>query len=446
MRRQVLVSIIPCVTACYLGWPQAAGAVEWINCNDPYYRTLDLAPVGAGPLELAKVTCQRVQADFQQIAMVSPDGGSIMYLQGGGDYTAERKVLYTARLDARDGWSSYALNMGALWQFGRAGRSVPAYGWASDSSGIWTATREKIGAGGIAGSGLQPLFISLKDGSTRLFDPPRHKAGPLDGLLWAGGDGLALAYFGARGASYQPQRDDKHPTFAIIDAKRGVVLDTLPFDVFERLKDAYYIANVNNAAATRLQNGKVRVVLSALDQWVVWTQGEPPRILPNPYPDPQEGNNKMTISRDGSRLLVARLHCDGGRLGYDDIRQYNVQRGHVSPPCKPVQGIIAALFDLDTGRQLWDVRVTVPRLDFYPNPAISEDGRYALVGLPYDGPGPHAQIALISMDDGTIVQRFRSPGPGALNSIGFLRGDRGVWVRSDSEGVTSLYDLRASAR
>ena len=102
MRRQVLVSIILCVTACYLGWPQAAGAVEWINCNDPYYRTLDLAPVGAGPLELAKVTCQRVQADFQQIAMVSPDGGSIMYLQGGGDYTAERKVLYTARLDARD--------------------------------------------------------------------------------------------------------------------------------------------------------------------------------------------------------------------------------------------------------------------------------------------------------------------------------------------------------
>jgi hypothetical protein len=228
----------------------------------------------------------------------------------------------------------------------------------------------------------------------------------------------------------------------MIDAKRGVVLDTLPFDAFERLKDANYIANVNNAAATRLQNGKVRAVLSALDQWVVWTQGEPPRILSNPYSDPQEGNNKMAISRDGSRLLLARLHCDAGGVGYDS----NLQRGHSSPPCKPVESVIAALYDLDTGRQLWDVRATVPRLDFYPNPAISEDGRYGLVGLPYDGPGPHAQIALISMDDGKIVQRFRSLGPGSLNSIGFLQGDRGVWVRSDSTGETALYDLRARAQ
>jgi hypothetical protein len=442
MRVQLLVSVILCATAWYLGWPQAAGAVEWINCNDPYYHTLDLAPEGRGPLELAKVFCQRVQIDFKQVAMVSPDGRSVMYLQGGSDYAAESKVLQVARFGARDSWSSYALNMGALWQFGQAARSVPAYGWASASSGIWTATREKIGPSGITSSGLQPVFISLEDGTTRLFDPPRHEAGPLDGLLWADGDGLALAYFGARGQSYQPQRHDRHPTFAMIDAKRGAVLDTLPFDVFERLKDAYYIANVNNAAATRLKNGKVRAVLSALDQWVVWTQGEPPRILPNPYSDPQEGSNKMSISRDGSRLLLARIHCDAGGVGYDS----NLQRGHSSPPCKPVESVIAALYDLDTGRQLWDVRATVPRLDFYPNPAISEDGRYALVGLPYDGPGPHTQIALISMDDGKIVQRFRSPGPGSLNSIGFLQGDRGVWVRSDSEGVTSLYDLHARAQ
>ncbi len=442
MRRQLLVSVILCATTWYLGWPHAARAVEWINCNDPYYRKLDLAPEGRGPLELAKVFCQRVQIDFKQVAMVSPDGRSVMYLQGGSDYTAERKVLQVARLDARDSWSSYALNMGALWQFGQAARSAPAYGWASDSSGIWTATREKIGPSGITSSGLRPVFISLEDGSTRLFDPPRHEAGPLDGLLWADGDGLALAYFGARGQSYQPQRHDRHPTFAMIDAKRGVVLDTLPFDAFERLKDANYIANVNNAAATRLQNGKVRAVLSALDQWVVWTQGEPPRILSNPYSGPQEGNNKMAISRDGSRLLLARLHCDAGGVGYDS----NLQRGHSSPPCKPVESVIAALYDLDTGRQLWDVRATVPRLDFYPNPAISEDGRYGLVGLPYDGPGPHAQIALISMDDGKIVQRFRSPGPGSLNSIGFLQGDRGVWVRSDSTGETALYDLHARAQ
>jgi hypothetical protein len=57
---------------------------------------------------------------------------------------AERIVLHVAQLDVRDSWSSYALNKGASWQFGQAMRSVPAYGWASDSAGIWTATREKI--------------------------------------------------------------------------------------------------------------------------------------------------------------------------------------------------------------------------------------------------------------------------------------------------------------
>ena len=271
MRRQLLISVALCATAWYLGGPQAARAVEWINCNGPYYRALDLAPVGPGPLELARVFCQRVQVNFKQVAMISPDGRSIVYLEGGSDFTVERKTLHVARLDTPDGWRSYALNMGPLWQFAQADHSVPAYGWASNSSGVWTATREKIGSDGIAGSGLQPLFISLEDGSTRLFEPPRHAAGPLDGLLWADGDGLALAYFGARGASYQPQRHDRNPTFAIIDAKRGLVLDTLPFDIFEGLKDAYYIANVTNAAATRLQNGKVRALLSALDQWAVWT-------------------------------------------------------------------------------------------------------------------------------------------------------------------------------
>src|SRR3569833_1675383 len=169
MRRQWLVSVILCATTWYLGWPQEASAVEWFNCDDPYYRKLDLAPEGRGPLELAKVFCQLVPFDFKQVAMVSPDGRSVMYLQGGGDYTTEHKKLHVSRLDARDSWSSYALNIGPLWQFGQAQRSIPAYGWASDSSGIWTGTRENIGPGGITSTGLQTVFISLQDGSTRRF-------------------------------------------------------------------------------------------------------------------------------------------------------------------------------------------------------------------------------------------------------------------------------------
>ena len=433
MQHRSLISIALCAAAWYLWWPQPARTVEGENRDDAYYRTLDLAPVGPGPFELAKVFLQHVQFNFKQAAMISPDGRSIVYLEGGSNFAAERKILHIARLDARDSWTNHVLAMGALWQFGEADRSIPAYGWASNSSGVWTATREQIGPDGITHSGLQPAFIALADNGIQLFEPPRHAAGPLDGLLWADGDGLALAHFGARGASYQPQRHDKTPTFAMLDVKRGVVLDTLPFDVFVGLRDAYYITNVDNAAATRLQNGKVRALLSALDQWVVWTQGEPPRILPNPYP--QERHNKLAISRDGSNLLVARLHCDGG---YDETREHDgmLERAPMWPPCKPVESVIAALHDLETGRRLWEVRATVPRTGSYPNPAISDDGRYALVGLP-----SHSQLALISMDDGKIVQTFPSPGQGEPDSIGFFQGGRGVWIHR--YGATVLYKLRA---
>src|ERR1700719_2419089 len=75
------------------GWTHAAAAVEWINC-EPYYRDLDLAPHGPGPLELAKVYCQHPQYDQRSPAFISPDGLSIAYLETGSSYTVERKVLH----------------------------------------------------------------------------------------------------------------------------------------------------------------------------------------------------------------------------------------------------------------------------------------------------------------------------------------------------------------
>ena len=74
----------------------------------------------------------------------------------------------------------------------------------------------------------------------------------------------------------------------MIDAKRSAVLDAVPFDVFPGFKGAYYIRNVYNAAVTKRPNGKMRAVVNALDQWLVWTQGETPRLLPSPYPDRTE--------------------------------------------------------------------------------------------------------------------------------------------------------------
>ena len=440
-RRLLSLSAALFVVASNFGWIHAATAVEWTNCDERDSRSLDLVPIGPGPLALAKVYCQRVQFDHRSATLVSPDGSSIAYLEVASSYVVERKVLHVAPLHVRNNWTDYQLNMGALWQFSSGHRTVPAFAWASDSSAIWTATREKVGPEGIAKSGLQPA-LTAEAGKLRLLPLLRHGAGPLDGLLWADGDGLAIAHFGTRGASYQPERFDPAQTFAIVDAKRGVILDTLRFDAIGAYKRAgsMYIGNLNNAAATKLRNGKVRALLSTFREWTVWTQGAAPRGLVDPYPEERHGN-RLTISPDGSRVLVGRqLVCEGGFADADNAGQR--RSGFQVPNCKPVESDIAALHDLETGRQIWKIRATVNRPSQVPTPAISDDGRYALVALPPDQ--PRSPIALISMNDGKVVQTLPSPPGSGLDSMGFLQGGRTVWTHS--LGMTVYYDVRAGGQ
>ena len=113
---------------------------------------------------------------------------------------------------------------------------------------------------------------TAEDGRLQPLPPLQHAAGPLGALLWADGDGLAVGQFGTRGGFYRPEHDDPNPAFAIVDAARGRVLDTLPFAALKPLRErrrgspAYVL--VRNAAATTLPDGRVRALLS-LRQWVV---------------------------------------------------------------------------------------------------------------------------------------------------------------------------------
>jgi hypothetical protein len=267
------------------------------------------------------------------------------------------------------------------------------------------------------------------DGRLHLLSMMNHDAGPLDGLLWAGGDGLALAHFGTRGGFYRPEIRNEAPSFAIVDTRRGLVLGSLPFAAIETLKSrppgSPYYAFVRDGVATVLPDGRVRALLS-VGQWVVWTQGEAPRFLPDPYV--AEAHNRLAISADGSRLLVGRLlRTDGGMC--------ERLRGCTSG--KPIEGVLAALHDLSDGRMLWSIRATVTNDDEFPTPAISPDGRYAIVGLVPTDTAP--VIALVAMDDGKIVQTL--PAPGGIYTMGFARGGRTVWTHA--YGMTALYDLRS---
>ncbi|HYI41710.1 MAG TPA: hypothetical protein VE053_15485 [Allosphingosinicella sp.] len=64
----------------------------------------------------------------------------------------------------------------------------------------------------------------------------RHPARPLDGLQWIGGEGRALALFGARGGYYRPEHEDPEPTLAMVDAGLGRVLASVPARTLPRLR------------------------------------------------------------------------------------------------------------------------------------------------------------------------------------------------------------------
>jgi hypothetical protein len=105
-------------------------------------------------------------------------------------------------------------------------------------------------------------------------------------------------------------------------------------------------------------------------------------------------------------------------------------------PGRPVEGILAALHDLETGRALWSIRATATNDYEFPTPAINPDGRTALVALMPQGDRP--RIGLLSMSDGAIVQTIPAPAGGTY-AMGFARGGRTVWTQGYS--VTALYDF-----
>jgi hypothetical protein len=408
-----------------LSYPSEAQQVPRINCDAAHERDLELAPLGNGPLQLRTVYCQRGRSSSLLFnpPTVSPDGQSIAYVENDA-------ILRVARLDSRDSWIDYRTEMGVFARFGRSFRSRRAISWASNSKLVWAGHHEAIFPSRFAKSPLQPLKTA-EDGSLLTLPPLRHNAGPLDGLLWADGDGLAVAQFGTRSGYYRPEHPDEDPSFAIVDAGRGLVLDILPFTAIDALKDRAKghspSAFIKNAAAARRSDGKVRTLLS-VGQWVVWTEGQTPVAITDPYAG--DFDSHIVMSPDGSRVLVARF-----------LRPWEIicERRPDSDCSKrgpPVEGVIAAMHDLENGRLLWSIRATVSYSYEVPAPAISPDGRFALIALPPESARP--LIALVGLEDGRIVQTI--PSPGGYSAMGFVRGGQSVWTHA--HGLTALYDVQ----
>jgi len=385
------------------------------GCEDHDLPDLNLDPLDAGPLTLASVYRQVFPPSptGRGAPLVSPDARCIAYTS---DYPTTLRV---GRLDAETLGTSYDVGLGQ-------------FAWGPNSEFLWTAIQDKqwlqTGDGysrRYATSPLQPVRAGL-DGRVDLLPPLSHEAGSLDALIWAGNGGLAGAEFGTRGNAYRPTHNDPNPTFAIVDTARGHVLDTLPFDEAWQNRLTNLKNRVDQADAAVLPDRRVRLLFRIGLQWIVWTQGQAPKVLPAPYA--RETTN-LSLSPDGSRILIGRHLRTNGWVHI---------RGRGTIPGEPNEGVLVAMYDIETGQELWTIRATAVRDFHFPVPAISPDGRMALVGLMPLEEIP--AIGLVSMQDGRIIQRLAAPGPSY--SMGFVQGGRSVWTHYF--GVTALYELRAT--
>ncbi len=296
---------------------QPPALIDQTHCTGTGQAARDLHPIGSGPLRLATVYCHQGDAVRHGFfdPFISPDGHQVASLSE----FQPRGRLTLLPLSSRTATANVETNAGTFMRFSVPG-GRPFVQWSDDSRFVWAARhRGEPAPGGWVTSPLQPIRV-FPDGRVASLPPLDHAAGSLDGLLWAGGNGLALAKFGTQGGFYRPERPNPAPTMAIVDAARGRVLQSVLLEQLLSLAgrpvtSASY-ASVRSAYAVQLPNGRVRALLDVRDNWVLWDQGRAPRLVRNLQAASRWGSHGF----DGRRLLVmtAPMAAAEARVGFRD--------------------------------------------------------------------------------------------------------------------------------
>lgn len=142
---------------------------------------------------------------------------------------------------------------------------------------------------------------------------------------------------------------------------------------------------------------------------------------------------RAELTPGGSGILTWRP------LQPDGIIVHDCRNCPPPPPPTPVDATVAALIDTKSGRTMWSLQARASEFwNRFGGPVVSPTGRYALVPLP--AANQRQMIALLSMADGHILQRFSLACNGCYpQSFGFCRDGRQMWI-----GVTNrlaFYDL-----
>jgi hypothetical protein len=412
-------AVVACAVAAAAGCAQPPQAIEVpvppvasAGCDDARY--IDAisreALPSAGPLVLAEVACIALPSTHfpRSPPALSPDGTKFFAYDGIAG-------LWVGTVGSK----SPPRHVFGRLTFDKLGYAdTLPFAWSADSASLLGA-RQSTGPGGWAHGPLLPVVIP-EGGQPQELPPVTHRAGPLDGLLWVGSGGLAVAEFGTKGGYYRPEHADSEPTIALIDARQGTVLQAIGFPGAESP-----LARIQEIDARLDREGRVRAVFTFDNHWFEWRQGEELRSL---WLDVATWRRPFALSPDLETLLVVHGLSATGMI---------CERNPNCPPPTPSTGTIADLRELGTGRVVWRIEGTAQTFSGASKPVISADGRYALITMPQKVERRSRTLALVSMADGRVLQELYSPWQ-SQSAYGFGEGGRSVWI----SGGTSVLRYR----
>lgn len=129
-----------------------------------------------------------------------------------------------------------------------------------------------------------------------------------------------------------------------------------------------------------------------MKDWVVWTSGEEPRRLPNPYAP----HTKRVLSHDGQSVVVtppfpSESYCP------------RIPRCDVGPV---MTGVVATPHDVQTGNLLWTLEGRSEWGRNIPPPAFSPEGGHVLIGMPVLA--GKSYVAVVEVRGGRVLQRLNT--------------------------------------
>jgi hypothetical protein len=373
-----------------------------------------LMPIGDGPLALVTVHCLELPhgvsggasppaPSMDRKAFFVFDVGSGLWL---GE-TAPKATLHNIEADVA------ALSA--------VGHEQP-FTWSDRGRSVF-GVRQNImkPRGGWALGPLKPFVASI-NGEVRLLPAFTSPAGSLDEVHWIGNAGLAIALFGAKGSYYRPEHPDPRPTIALVDARAGRILQSLP--LADLMPPNPLVHGINQVAWRVDRNGSVDALITPVpDRWILWEQGKKPRRVPI---DVKPWHSPYALSPDGQSVLIMRGLSATGVI---------CERNPKCPPPTPSNGAIAELRNIRSGKVIWSLKGAAATFSNDAMPAISPNGRYALISMPLGHQRETA--ALIEIASGKVLQQV--PSSGAFHSrFGFSSDSRIAWV----SGYSRLAEYR----